>query len=752
LRGPPRSHAIPLGLILVLGLGALSPLWLDRGIAYSPCSDIIAEHLSNMEVYARSIRDEGRFPLWNPAMNCGAPAFANPQSMILYPLSALYLILPPDRATNLFILISYLAAGGGMFLLARRLFSNNWVAAFCAAAYMLSFRSYCMVYAGWLPKMPMLTLAPLIFWATSRTVEKASGGRTALLAIVVALGWVQGDMQLFAYCMASSAVLVLAGLLRHQRGSRAVPTLAAFCGMALGTLLAAPAILPRVEFARLSTRTTPDFGFFLGHSPDAGDFSTLLDPRDDSDRRPQFWEDNFYFGLGLYPLCVVGLVARLRHAALPAAGALAAVVLCFNTPVLRFLFDYAPGFAMFRQPSRALILAQLAVVVIAGMGLESLIESRAATGRIRRLAGLAAVTSVGLVLLAVATHAGAISIVVAAAVTAAAGLMLIAPHRALLAVALLAALAPLDAMVRMFPRLTMISLDEAFPPARFHAQLVRSPTSGRTAAIGRTAIPYGQAGHFKIDLLNGYASLNLRHYIEYVTLLQTGIARPATTPVVWVNFASAARPDLLPTLNIRFIVANEPLELETIGYQPIAAYRDQVVFDFNVGLRPERMFLFEAAVPLAPGHFARSARVLAAGADSLSVLESSPPSVANLVGPVDLPKLDFAGGSIQLARRGLNVYQYDLDARGREFVILSQVWYPGWRAILDGQPISIYRVNHALLGCAVPPGRHRLILEMTSPMLRIGLWLSAGAAAMLLAIAAVPSLRRSTAIRRDPAA
>jgi uncharacterized membrane protein YfhO len=83
--------------------------------------------------------------------------------------------------------------------------------------------------------------------------------------------------------------------------------------------------------------------------------------------------------------------------------------------------------------------------------------------------------------------------------------------------------------------------------------------------------------------------------------------------------------------------------------------------------------------------------------------------------------LNYAGGTARMTRRGENVYEYQVDSAGSNFLILSQVWYPGWRAALDGRAVPLYRTNHALLGLVVPPGRHALKLEMTSPALDAGL-------------------------------
>ena len=40
------------------------------------------------------------------------------------------------------------------------------------------------------------------------------------------------------------------------------------------------------------------------------------------------------------------------------------------------------------------------------------------------------------------------------------------------------------------------------------------------------------------------------------------------------------------------------------------------------------------------------------------------------------------------------------------FLVTSDVYYPGWRATIDGQETKLYRADYALRGVVVPAGRH----------------------------------------------
>src|ERR1041384_1909827 len=95
------SNRVNVALLLVIGLAILHPLWTGSGIIYSKHSDIIAQYVGIKSVGQQAITNERTWPFWNPSMNAGAPAFANPESMSLFPFDLLYLVLPIGIATNL---------------------------------------------------------------------------------------------------------------------------------------------------------------------------------------------------------------------------------------------------------------------------------------------------------------------------------------------------------------------------------------------------------------------------------------------------------------------------------------------------------------------------------------------------------------------------------------------------------------------------------------------------------------------------
>ncbi|MCI0663777.1 MAG: YfhO family protein, partial [Acidobacteria bacterium] len=58
------------------------------------------------------------------------------------------------------------------------------------------------------------------------------------------------------------------------------------------------------------------------------------------------------------------------------------------------------------------------------------------------------------------------------------------------------------------------------------------------------------------------------------------------------------------------------------------------------------------------------------------------------------------------------------------FLVLSEVYYPGWIARVDGVETPIHRVNYTLRGLEVPPGDHEISFVYEAPTFRLGAMIS----------------------------
>ncbi len=75
-------------------------------------------------------------------------------------------------------------------------------------------------------------------------------------------------------------------------------------------------------------------------------------------------------------------------------------------------------------------------------------------------------------------------------------------------------------------------------------------------------------------------------------------------------------------------------------------------------------------------------------------------------------------------------------------LVQSDCWYPGWTARVDGRPVPLLRVDHALRGFTVPPGEHDVQILYVPGRLRLGVYAVPVAAVLLILAAATLGRRR----------
>ncbi len=94
------------------------------------------------------------------------------------------------------------------------------------------------------------------------------------------------------------------------------------------------------------------------------------------------------------------------------------------------------------------------------------------------------------------------------------------------------------------------------------------------------------------------------------------------------------------------------------------------------------------------------------------------------VAPNELPALPGGEvakeGRVRISAYEPNRLVIDTDAPTSTLLVVSEMFYPGWEATLDGQPTKIYLTNFLLRGFALPAGQHRIEMRYAAPAARHG--------------------------------
>lgn len=83
------------------------------------------------------------------------------------------------------------------------------------------------------------------------------------------------------------------------------------------------------------------------------------------------------------------------------------------------------------------------------------------------------------------------------------------------------------------------------------------------------------------------------------------------------------------------------------------------------------------------------------------------------------------------AHYGNSMITLEVDAPDKGILVVSEVYYPKWKAELDGRPVEMLRVNYTLRGIPVEKGRHTIVLRYLPDRFIQG-WIACAAAIVIL--------------------
>jgi hypothetical protein len=112
--------------------------------------------------------------------------------------------------------------------------------------------------------------------------------------------------------------------------------------------------------------------------------------------------------------------------------------------------------------------------------------------------------------------------------------------------------------------------------------------------------------------------------------------------------------------------------------------------------------------------------------------------------PTEAPPVptDAPAGRARVRARSPGEYVLEAENGADAYLVLSESYYPGWRAEVDGKPAEVFPANHLIQAIRLPPGNHVVRFSYRSRFLGLGLGVALLAAMVPVAIALVGRRRR----------
>jgi hypothetical protein len=799
-----RKDAVPVLLLVFIAVLYFAPVIFshqtfiarDIYIFYNPKHFFAAENIK-----------AGTIPLWNPYLACGVPFQANVQSCIFYPFSSIYYLLPFQLGYKYFIIMHYLMGSLFMFFLMRQWNCSTFGSLFAGVVF--AYGGYLASILDNVCFLAAAIWLPFILLFHHRALASGSFFYAMVTALGIALQVYAGDASFYVGSTVLCLVLytLFWQAMKHNFPSslsrlRAWGLL--FCSVTAGLLLASAQLIPMAELVLHSTRFEGlQYETVVKWSYHPLEFLQLLIPYVFGSTVPetrwfgQFWLDTLY--IGILPLMLA--VLYVCYCRRPINYFLFTLLLfgCFfalgeHNPLIFYCYKFIPGMNMLQYPVKLLFPAAFSLSIMAGMGAAYFTDDlnhdtalkKYLLGFVLLLCILVTALAAGLVFkqqlygyfqhiypgtpyyLAMQKDCFfqffqglSTSVIMFSLVFMVMGALFTGRLQKPISRYILFGI--------MFADLAIIGK----PGDPYVPESLMTRSNPTTDLLKNHTEPYRTFSHAYITHQNSFMhlfnadfqklyqafqeellpNLNMYYHIsavdEYTELLNTKfyqLFNPVQTSFAAEKLSPAERmyrDKILNLLNVKYIIST--LDLKASGFRliregPIKIYE-------NPGCMPRAFFA--ANLQLVENETAVLRNMRQPSFDPYAMVYISQPELRKLRGefipPSDRNHAEPFRGSVRFTDYQPNSVSLQAQLSQARFLIISDNYFPGWRAFVDGVERPLLRVDYTLRGLLLDAGDHDITLVFwpRSFVVGVGISLITGCLMMASILVLIKKKKRS---------
>jgi hypothetical protein len=709
-------------------------------------------------------------PLWDPYILSGRSFLGDPQSAVFSPFSAPSYVLPFWRSLAVVAALKLFVAAFGAFLLARALGMRFGGALMSGLVF--GFSLWAVSWVSW-PHMSVWAFLPWMCLLAEACVRRPGPLPFAGLGALVGAQFLGGHPASSLQVLLVLAVFWTARTLAAPslRSGLALRLLTFFGALVVGTALAAIALVPFAELLSHSSDATAraDASNLL-HQPSRYLLGLFM---------PDYWgrkASALQFGTGLeerayyvaaLPLMLAAIALALRpslqRVAVAVTGA-ACLAIATGLPPLYDVVLKLPGFDSTNN-GRFAVVTILCLAVLAGWGLDELTSGERAVARRRVVLGVVAGLLALPLLIAAVDHqfgrnalGSALKLafaledapardapvvklaamvewaVLGAAAVALVWLRLRGRLGAVAFVALALGLVVVDLFRAGMGYNPAIPESHAVQPATPAIQYLQSQRPNRFAALEvkdslslAYPLPPNVAIRYGLYDVRGYVIPTEKRYFE---LWRRAIAPTPHCYYLFCTQAAPAKPRAYRALGLLGVssLLQDPGDKRLPGLRTVYDGPDARIYANPSGL---------------PRAFLVGSQQVVGGADEARAAVTAPGFPARATAVVEKPvdgiptsSSGAAGGRAQISKYERERVSVRTAASKPSLLVLTDSWFPGWKAKVDGKSTPVERVDYVIRGVKVPAGTHTVEFTYEPTSWRVG-WIVSLLALLAIVAAAL---------------
>ncbi len=694
-------------------------MWEDFLYQVYPWRNFVAVSLAN-----------GEFPLWNPYTFNGMPFFADIPTAVLYiPNLILTLFVSGDKLDfyyiELLIILHYAIAGIGMYYLLKNLKLENIFSLFGSIVFTLSgfmithgIHIWIVYHVAWLP---------LILLLFKKALEEKSFYFTILGGLIFGHSILAGHPQVSLYI---SFLLLLFfifeffSLFRESGFKNAFSIIPyAIVVPVIAIAIIAVQLLPTLELSPLSARAEITYEKSQEGTLAPQQIITLLIPKYFGEQSAavfnywgpggyaQFWETNIYIGISALFFVVIAILFAYRNKYVIFFSFIAIFAFLYalgdNFIIHKFFFFNVPGFQLFRNPGRMSLWFSFASAILCSFGLKEFINF--VSNHKIRLKYIIITCSLASIFVWVLVQAGLFQNSInpeqlpeIKRLTNEQANIFIMIALVICVIFILYYSKKLSVFLFCIILIIIHFIDLSIFGFNFNNGKI-SPTeySKKTESLINYLKDEGKKEYFRINSRQGSYMILDRNQglIDRIFLMEgyTQLTLRRTNP------PAETWDKLCDMMNAKYRIEVNQTN-RTMQLKPSDTYLPRSYFMYNYKVISDENKIKEmmTSSEFDPRKFV--------------ILEEYP--------EIDIQTTDITNWESEIIDYKLNSIKLNVSTPQNGILVLSEIFYPGWKAFVDGVEKKIYRCNWNQRAIMVPTGSHNIELIFKPTSFYKGIWMS----------------------------
>ncbi len=682
------------------------------------------------------------FELWTNNIFSGYPVFSAPRKQFAYPPRLLFSLFPTELGFNLWVVSAYVMASiftyGYVFSLTKSSFASFASGlVFSTSAFMMSHLIHgSMIHvAAWMP---------LTIWSLNQLRYRYSFVWLLVGSTSIAMSLLAGHPQITIYTLILSGFYVIL-MTKHSPTNYLKYYLVALSVILLGIGLSSFQILSTLELSQLSARQMLTYEQFKSYTLPLSQLSQLFFPFIFGGYHESFYSDGYfgkynfhelsgYSGIFTIMLATIGVINKKRSKEVRfwfgASIVSLIVALGDSTPIFQALYE-VPIFNLFRAHGRIFVIMSFALAILVGYGINSL-QKQSISKQTKylsiKIVGTLMIFSIAVTTLysndgyfsTALTRLSIFVFIIPLIIFISSAAIIIKwtkyyKTRKIYIVVLCLLILDLSSMSWFTSWKYKTTSIDSILASEIHTKYKKDleKNHNRFATLDgfwSNSLTPDQARSFNIESVNGYLPLQLKNYKTLVGASNSGDLNQDIL---------TSKNRTLDILTVKYISSNKELIDNSGRLELIEKGGDFYIYK-NANLLPRAWLVNEALA------YTENETINAIKTSTLPNGKSFNPKKTALIDIENNRHFEFKNGKSdkkeQLTILKINNSKIDIltDTKSRKFLVLSDIYYPGWHAYIDNIETKIIKTNLILRGVLIPAGKHKVRFNFQPNTIIIG--------------------------------